>query len=88
MGQTKIQIEWVDAGFQQILSSGEVHAVVMGAGNTIAGRAGDGFECEGYQTKGLRYDRPAAVVRAVTKEAKEAEAEEKVLTRAVQSCRR
>lgn len=88
MGQTKIELEFIDKGFQQILSSSEVHSVVMGAANTIAARAGEGFEAGSYKTSGLRYDRPAAYVRADTYEARKAEAEDKSLSRAVASCRR
>lgn len=88
MAQAKIEFEWVDAGFQQIISSTEVHKIVMDAAQRIAARAGDGFEAESYQTKGLRYDRPAGLVRAATVEAANAEAEDKELTKAVQSCRR
>lgn len=88
MPTASIRIEFDDAGFQSILSSAAVAGVVMGEGDKIAALAGDGFECKQYQTKGLKFDRPAAVVFTDTREAMFAEATDKVLTKAVQSCRR
>lgn len=88
MPTTSIRIEFDDAGFQAILSSAAVAGVVVGEGEKIAGLAGDGFECKQYQTRGLKFDRPAAVVYTDTREAMFAEATDKVLTKAVQSCRR
>lgn len=87
MGQTKIKFEWIDAGFQQIISSGEVNAVVRSAGERIASVAGDGFECVDWHTRGLRYDRPGVLVVSQTYEAKKAEAKNKALSKAVASCR-
>lgn len=87
MPTAKIRIEWDDSGFQQILSSGAATAVAMQAGQQIAARAGEGFVCEQYQTSGLRYDRPAARVYTDTHAARRAEATDKALTKAVQSCR-
>lgn len=88
MATAKMRLEFDDSGFQAILSSAATTAVVMQSGQEVAGRAGDGFECKQYQTRGLRYDRPAAVVYTDTHAAMVAEATDKALTKAVQSCRR
>lgn len=88
MSTAKIRMEFDDSGFQAILSSSQVASLVMGEGQKIAARAGDGFECKQYRTSGLRYDRPAAVVYTDTLAAMVAEATDKALTKAVQSCRR
>lgn len=88
MPTAKIRIDFDDSGFKEILSSAAVAGVVMGEGEKIAGLAGEGFECKQYQTRGLKFDRPAAVVFTDTREAMFAEATDKVLTKAVQSCRR
>lgn len=88
MPTARIRIDFDDSGFKEILSSAAVAGVVMGEGEKIAGLAGDGFECKQYQTRGLRYDRPAAVVYTDTHAAMVAEATDKALTKAVQSCRR
>lgn len=84
----KYRIEWVDEGFQQVISSPEVYRVVEDAGCRIADAAGDGFEVKDWHTRGLRYDRPGVLVVSDTYEAMLAEATEKALSRAVSSCRR
>lgn len=78
--------EWDDAGFQALISSPEVRAVVNAAAEQIAANAGDGFEVSNERTSGMRYDREIAVVRGVTYEARAAEATDKVLSKAVIQC--
>lgn len=78
--------EWDDTGFQALISSPEVRAMVDAAAEQIAANAGDGFEVSHERTEGMRYDREIAVVRGVTYEARAAEATDKVLSKAVWQC--
>ena len=84
---TKIKLEFIDKGFQEIINSPGVAALTQSAAQSIAARAGDGFEWSTYKTRGLRYDRTAAVVKAANYKARRAEATDKALSKAVQSCR-
>lgn len=86
-GETSVRFEWVDEGFQTIISSPEVNALVTGAAQRIATAAGDGFEVVPAKTTKLRYNRDIALVAARTRAAKVAEATEKRLSKAVQQCR-
>lgn len=77
---------WDDSGFQALISSPEVRAMVNAAAEQIAAAAGDGFEVSHERTEGWQYDREIAVVRGVTYEARAAEATDKVLSKAVIQC--
>ena len=88
----KIQVKLNHEGIRAMLNSGEVAAAVRSAAETIASKAGDGFEVT--EAKTMRGNRNAAFqgrvgygVYTATDEAMMAEATDKVLSRAVKSCR-
>lgn len=74
-------------GIAQLLKSSEVAAECEAAAGRIAAAAGDGFEVSGPWRAGFGGGRAAYSVRTATQAAREAEATEKALTVAVQSCR-
>lgn len=83
-----VRIELLSDGFTELLSCAEVSEACRDAAEHVAAVAGDGFEVSSEWKAGYGgAPRIAYTVRAVTYEAKLAEAEDKVLTRAVQSCR-
>ena len=76
----KVQIEHVGAGWLTIFLSPEMQAVVDEAGQRIAAEAGEGFE---YHRQTKNRVSVGGYVASETQEAAEAEAVDKVLTRAV-----
>ena len=88
----KIQVKLNHEGIRAMLNSGEVDAAVRSAAETIAAKAGDGFEVtERQERSGNRTSaysgRVGYGVYTANYDAMMAEATDKVLTRAVQSCR-
>ena len=91
---TKVKITWNNPGFGEIMNSPELANLLEDVGKKVAKEAGDGFEVntwtssmgrrKGHGNKG----RVAVSIKAETKEAKKAEAEDKVLTKAVERCRK
>ena len=79
---TKVRIELDHDGIEQLLRSPEIAAECAAAAQAIAARAGDGFEVVGPQDLSLAKRAGYGVV-AMTYEARLAEAEEKVLSKAV-----
>lgn len=80
-----IRIELDHDGIRQFLQSGEVGSMLTEAARGLAESAGDGFEVEAPPWQGS--DRKVVSVYTATHEAMVAEATDKVLTEAVQSCR-
>ena len=80
---TKIRIELNHDGIKELLLSDAIGGEVRKAAEAIAERAGDGFEVVGPQGLGYGGGRVGYGVVADTYEAKLAEAENKVLSRAV-----
>lgn len=79
---SSMRIEFNSAGFREILTGGGVKSLVESQGNAIAARAGEGFEA-GVFLGNYGGGRWICTVRAATKEARKAESENKVLSRAV-----
>lgn len=77
-----VRFQFISDGWRQILNSADVAALVDETGQGIAELAGEGFA---YKPKRLNYGggRVGGFVVAATREAREAQAEGKVLTRAV-----
>lgn len=82
MSKSKVRIELDHAGIEELLRSAEIAGACKDAAYAIAGRAGDGFEVVGPQDLSLAKRAGYGVV-AVTYEARLAEAEDKVLSKAV-----
>ena len=78
----KVRIELNHEGIQELLCSPEIAAECAAAAQAIASRAGDGFLVVGPQNL-TRAKRAGYGVVAVTYEARLAEAEDKVLSKAV-----
>jgi hypothetical protein len=88
MMASKARIEFVSDGFYQILNSQKIADLCKTQANRIASKAWDGFEAEpSTWHAGMGGGRVAATAYAGTLEAREAEANEKSLTKAVESCR-
>ena len=79
----KVRIELDHEGIRELLSSAEIGAVCQQAAEQIAMRAGDGFAVKGPQSLGYGGGRVGYGVYAETYEAALAEAEDKVLSKAV-----
>lgn len=78
---SKTKIEFIDAGFQDVLSSEGCKSKLEEVTSQIASRAGEGFEPHvKYYGPGHRY---IGFVNATTIEATKAESENKVLSGAV-----
>lgn len=76
----KIRIEHVSDGWAQIFLSAEMKALVDGAGERIAGEAGDGFEYGPAQNNRFTA---AGFVSSTTHASAVSEAIDKTLTKAV-----
>lgn len=84
----KARIEFESDGFYQILNSQKVADLCQEQARRIAQRAGDGFEAEPTSWKaGFGGGRVASTVFAATYDARLAESDDKVLSKAVESCR-
>lgn len=84
----KIRLQLDHAGIAELLTSDGVSDVCGSAARAISDAAGEGFQASGPWRAKFGGGRSAWRVKAVTHEAKVAEAEDKALSRAVQSCRR
>lgn len=84
----KIRLQLDHAGIAELLTSDGVSDVCGSAARAISDAAGEGFQASGPWRASFGCGRSAWRVKAVTYEAKVAEAEDKALSRAVQSCRR
>ena len=81
---TKVRIELNHAGIQELLCSAPIAAECEAAAHGIAARAGDGFEVLPARLNNFKGSpRVGYAVKAVTYEARVAEAEDKVLSTAV-----
>lgn len=77
-----IRFEFISEGWREILNSANMKVVVDEYGELIADKAGEGFN---YHPTTLRYGggRVGGFVSADTRAAREAQATDKALTRAV-----
>lgn len=80
---TKIRIELNHDGIRQLLMSEPIANECKKAAEKIAQRAGDGFEVSDARHMGYGGGRVGFTVRTATEEARIAEAEDKVLSKAV-----
>lgn len=80
---TKVRIELNHDGIRELLTSQPIAAECEKAAEKIAARAGDGFEVLPLKHMGFGGGRVGYAVKADTYEAKVAESERKVLTKAV-----
>lgn len=87
MSRKGFRVELNSAGVQQLLNDGGLSAVCASNAQRIASKAGKGFRVSRQWQAGYGGGRTAVSVRTVTPEAREAEATNKTLTLAVQSCR-
>ena len=78
----RVRIQHVSDGWHSILCSSAVAGMVDEVGRGIAGAAGEGFSDHGH-IGGFGGGRYMGTVDAATKEARMAEATDKVLTQAV-----
>lgn len=83
----RFHVEIDHDGIAQLLQSSGIAAECERAASSIASAAGDGFEVSGPWRAGFGGGRVAYSVRTATRDAREAEATDKALTVAVQSCR-
>lgn len=80
---TKVRIELNHDGIRQLLTSAPISAECEKAAENIAARAGDGFEVLPAREMGFGGGRVGYAVYTATKEAREAEATDKALSKAV-----
>lgn len=80
---SKFKLEMNSDGFKTLIQSAPVLDMVGEKTADIANRAGEGFNHETAIKKRHGVERPTGMVWAATREARKAEAENKVLTRAV-----
>lgn len=81
-----MRIEWNNDGFKQLLQSSGVEALVLSHAETIAGRANANMteDSEGFRAHSVRASSRYVAYAGTTDEAtRRAEAENKVLSRAV-----
>jgi hypothetical protein len=83
----KLRIEFNREEFQRVLNSDGVRARIESMAGNVAAQAGDGFEASVIEGAFGGSPRPIGIVRAATREAKLAEAEDKVLTQALGAAR-
>ena len=77
---SKVVVEHNNVGWLEIFLSGEMQAVVDSAGQRMAAEAGEGFEYHQHTRNRVSV---GGYVQSETKEAAEAEAVDKALTKAV-----
>ena len=80
---TKVRIQLLSDGIRDLLVSAPVAADCETAAHGIASRAGDGFEVLPMREMGFGGGRVGYAVYTATDEAREAEATDKVLSKAV-----
>lgn len=83
----KVRIELNHDGIRELLSSAPIAAECEKAAEKIADKAGSGFVVTSQKKAGFGGGRTSYGVEAATDEARLAEAEDKVLLKAVSSCR-
>lgn len=81
-GNKTVQIEFLSSGFKKLLFSPEIRETVYQTAKAIARDAGDGFTPSVYYARQYAGGRIVGTVFASTPEAREAEATDKVLSRA------
>ena len=81
--KTKVEIKLLSAGITELLCSAGAQGACEEAAEGVAARAGDGFEVLPAKRMGFGGGRVGVSVCTATKEAREAEATDKVLTNAV-----
>lgn len=79
----KVRIELNHEGIRELLCSAPIAAECEKAAEQIAARAGDGFEVLPLRRMGFGGGRIGYAVYTATEEAREAEAVDKVLSKAV-----
>lgn len=84
---TKVRIELNSSGIRDLLLSQFVSDECEKAAQKIAAAAGDGFEVLPARQMGFGGGRVGHAVHAESYDAKVAEAEDKVLSKAVSACR-
>lgn len=84
MAKTQVRVEVLSEGISQLLQSAFAAAAVDGSAQRIASIAGPDFEVKPAEVRG---DRVMALVTPSGKEGAEAEARDKVLSKAVSACR-
>ena len=84
MAKTQVRVEVLSAGIAALMQSAGITGEVDAAAQRIASAAGEHFEALPAQVVG---DRSMALVVASDYEGLEEEARDKVLTKAVTSCR-
>lgn len=82
---TKIKIELNSAGISELLNSAQIGSECKKAADSIAAKAGEGFEVSSAWHANFGGGRVAYSVKTATQEARIAEAEDKVLSKAVSS---
>ena len=83
----KVRIELNHEGIRELLCSAPIAAECANAANRIALAAGDGFEVSAQKSAGFGGGRVRYSVETATYEARLAEAEDRVLSKAVTQCR-
>lgn len=83
----RVKIKWNKTAFQEALNSNEVKGELMRRARRIARAAGEGFEARQFPGDYGGSPRPIGQVAATTFEARLAEANDKALTRAIDSGR-
>lgn len=83
---TKVKIRWNNSGFKEILNGSELQQEMWRTAQHVKQEAGEGFEINAWHSD-MKGGRPAVSVKAMSNEAKKAEAKDKALTKAVQRCR-
>lgn len=84
MSRTQVRIEVLSEGIAALMQTQGVTAEVNAAAERIQSMAGDLFEVKDARVVG---DRPMALVVPSDTEGREAEARDKVLSKAVSACR-
>ena len=80
---TKVRIELLHDGIRELLCSEAIGVECEKAAELIAARAGNGFEVLPLEEMDFGGGRVGSAVYTATQEAREAEATDKVLTKAV-----
>ena len=84
MAKTRVRVEVLSDGIAALMQTAGVTAEVDAAAGRIQSLAGDEFEVKEATVVG---DRPMALVVPTGQEGREAEARDKVLSKAVSACR-
>lgn len=82
---SKVRIELNHDGIRELLMSDAIAKECEKAAQAIAARAGDGFEVLPMRKQSFGGGRVGYAVKTATQEAREAEATDKVLSKAVRS---